>query len=184
MQSTRWWVNAGTWLGLVLAVSLIASACATPEPAPTAESTSAANATAATPVARVPPAISINAMMVSLVDHAAHSIWDAAAKPPANDNAWQQLEYHAMQLAAAGTLISTGGTGQADPGWVQSPDWQKSSQQLADDGVAALDAVRKKDVAALSSVGDRLLQNCESCHKEFKPDTPTEGLVHRPEYAH
>ena len=138
----------------------------------------------ATATTAVAPAISINAMMVALVDHSAHAVWDAAAKPPTTEDAWQQLEYHAMQLAAAGTLISTGGTGPADPGWVRLTGWRESSQRLTDDGVAALGAARQKDVAALSTIGERLLENCESCHKEFKPDVPTEGLVHRPEYSH
>jgi hypothetical protein len=180
MTAIRFWLGTGS-LGTVLAAILVVTPACGSKP----EQSTVTTVTAATvPSARVPPAVSINAMMVALVDHAAHSVWDAATKPPANDNDWQQLEYHAMQLAAAGTLISTGGTGPADPGWVLLPAWQQSSQRLADDGVAALQAARKRDAAALSTVGDRLLENCEGCHKQFKPDVPTEGLVHRPEYGH
>ena len=64
----------------------------------------------------VPPAVSINALMVSSIDHAAHAIWDAGAKPPKTDDDWLELDYHAIQLAALGTLVSVGGTGPADPG--------------------------------------------------------------------
>lgn len=177
-------VNGFRWGAGVLAVALIAAAglvaaCGSNTPPPPA--TTGAEAA---PAPRVPPAISINAMMVALVDHSAHAIWDAAATPPATDHDWQQLEYHAMQTAAAGTLIATGGTGPADPGWVQLPAWREWSQQLTDDGVAAIAAVREKDVATLSTIGDRLLETCEACHKEFKPDVPTEGLVHEPLYEH
>lgn len=130
----------------------------------------------------VPPAVSINALMVSSIDHAAHAIWDAGAKPPKTDDDWLELDYHAIQLAALGTLISVGGTGPADPGWVRLPDWQRYSQQLTDAGIAARKAAEARDGAAFSSIGDTLVKTCESCHKQFKPDSPTEGLVHKPEY--
>ena len=47
------------------------------------------------------------------------------------------------------TLVALGGTGQADPGWAQLPDWRKYSQALTDSSVAALSAARAKDFAAL-----------------------------------
>jgi hypothetical protein len=62
------------------------------------------------------------------------------------------------------------------------PDWQRYAQQMTDAGVAARKAAESKDVAALSSIGDTLLMVCEDCHKQFKPDLPTEGLTHASEY--
>jgi len=128
----------------------------------------------------VPPAVSVNAVMVALVDHASHVIWDVAeeAKAPKNDKDWGELEHHATQLAASGTLIALGGTGKADPGWAQLPDWKKYSQELTDAGLAALSAVRSKNREALLKAGDQLVATCEGCHKEFKPELPTEGIVH------
>jgi hypothetical protein len=120
--------------------------------------------------------------MVSSIDHAAHAIWDAAAKGPKTADEWLEVDYHAIQLAAMGTLITVGGTGPADAGWVRLPDWQRYAQQLTDAGVAARKAAEAKDVAAISAVGDTLLMGCEGCHKQFKPDVPTEGLLHKPEY--
>src|SRR6516162_1496467 len=54
--------------------------------------------------APVPLAISINAVMVALVDHASHVLWDAGrdGQAPKTDQDWEELEHHAMQLAAAG----------------------------------------------------------------------------------
>jgi hypothetical protein len=131
-----------------------------------------------TPV--VTPKLSVNAMMVGLVDHASHVIWNAAdpKKPPKSDADWHELEYHSMQLAAAGTVIKLGGTGKADPGWAQQTSWGKYADGLSDAGLAALDAARLKNREGIAKAGDQLVETCENCHKEFKPDAPTEGILH------
>lgn len=133
------------------------------------------------PTPTVPvPKVSINAVMVDLVDHAGHEIWDAAVEEtaPKNNRDWAELEHHATQLAVSGNLIMLGGTGKADPGWVQQTPWKKYSQELTDAGLAARDAIRAKDREALSRAGDQLVATCEGCHKEFKPDVPSEGVLH------
>jgi cytochrome c556 len=141
--------------------------------------------TSANPLApAVPVKVSINAIMVDLVDHASHEIWDATGDPkdaPKNNADWAELEHHATQLASAGSLIMLGGTGKADMGWVQQTPWKQYSQALADAGAAARDAVRARNLQALSQAGDQLVNTCESCHKEFKPEAPTEGIVHQHE---
>ena len=135
-------------------------------------------APAATP--GVKPAVSINAVMVALVDHAGHVVWNAEqeGRAPKTDAEWQELEHHAIQLMASGPLIALGGTGQADPGWAQSPDWQKYSQELTNAGLVILNATRSKNLESLVKANGQLVEVCENCHKEFKPDLPTEGIVH------
>ena len=132
--------------------------------------------------AAVLPAVSINALMVSWIDHSGHELWDVEqnGRAPKNDADWRNVERHATQLAASGTLVALGGTGQADPGWAQSPDWRKHSQDLTNAGLAALDAAHKKDFEALVKANGQLVDSCESCHKEFKPALPTEGKSHQP----
>lgn len=147
---------------------------------PTPEEIQAATLMAPT----VPPAVSVNAVMVAQVDHSAHEIWDVPLMPPKTDDDWTQLEYHAIQLAAAGTLISLGGSGPSDPGWARLPAWRQYAQTMTDSGVAAISAARGKDVKAFETIGNDLTPTCEGCHKEFKPDAPTEGLLHTPHYAH
>jgi hypothetical protein len=41
-------------------------------------------------------------------------------------------------------------------------------------------AVDAKNQMALRSAGDALVEVCEGCHKQFKPDVPTEGILHVP----
>jgi hypothetical protein len=130
----------------------------------------------------VPLETSINALMVALVDHAAHEIWEAAAAPTLTGRDWQTVEQHAIQLIASGTLISLGGTGRADKAWVMVPAWQEFARDLADGGLAALAAVENTDQDALHDVGERIVETCFACHEMFKPDAPTEGLMHVPHY--
>jgi len=161
-------------LGMLLGVSVfLFQGCNSTQPQPAVQ-----QAPPAAPA--VKPAVSINAVMVALVDHAGHVVWDAEqpGRAPKTDAEWQELEHHAIQLTAAGPLIALGGTGQADPGWAQSPDWQKYSQELTNAGLVVLGATRSKNLESLVKANGQLVEVCESCHKEFKPDLPTEGLTH------
>jgi hypothetical protein len=130
----------------------------------------------------VPPAVSVNELMVAWIDHSGHELWDVEqeGRAPKTDASWREVERHATQLAAAGTLIALGGTGQADPGWAQLPDWKKYSRELTNAGITAREAARSKNFEALVKANSQLVEVCESCHKEFKPELPTEGKTHQP----
>lgn len=128
----------------------------------------------------VPPAVTINHVMVAQIDHASHELWDAArdVKTPRTEQDWRELQHHAIQVAAAGTWIAIGGNGQADPGFVKLVGWTEYAQKMTDAAVAAMRATDGKDLKALLGAGDALIEACEGCHKEFKPALPSEGYVH------
>jgi hypothetical protein len=130
----------------------------------------------------VPLQTSINAVMVNLVDHAAHFIWDASYAASLSGRDWQQVQQHAIQIVASGTVISIPGTGVADAGWTMSPAWSEWSQKMTDAGLAALEAVEDTDQSALEKAGGDLVDACEGCHAVFKPEVPTEGILHIPHY--
>ena len=71
-----------------------------------------------------------------------------------------------------------GGTGAADAGYVQLVGWSDWAQDMTDAGVAALVATENHDITALLAAGDALVESCEGCHKEFKPDLPSERYMH------
>lgn len=125
---------------------------------------------------------SINAVMVALVDHAAHEIWEAASAQRLTGRDWQTVEQHAFQLVASGALISLEGTGSQDKAWVATPAWRDWAQKLTQSGLAALDAAQKADQRALRAAGEAIVDTCFGCHDAFKPDAPTEGLMHVPHY--
>ena len=161
-----------------LAVSaLFLGACSSPAPQQAAPPPAAAEE-AAPLMAK--PEISINAVMVGLVDHAGHNLWEVErkGKAPKTEADWQNVVEHAVQIAAAGPAITAGGTGPTDAVWVKTPSWHTQAQRMSDAGVAAMNAAKSKNFEALVAANGRLVESCEGCHKEFKPELPTEGIVH------
>jgi len=156
------------------ATVFLLAACSAPAPKP-AETTAPAAAPA--PAALESP-VSINAEMVALIDHAGHELWDVEQAGPKAKIDWANVEHHAIQLAAAGTLIKAAGTGVNDRDWVKAASWQRSAQALSDAGVAARKAAQDKYREALIAGNGRLVESCETCHKEFKPALPSEGIAH------
>ncbi len=156
---------------LLLAGTLLLGGCSAPQ---------AGNDTTA-PAPDVTPALSVNELMVTMIDNAGHVLWDVEVpeNAPKNEADWVEIEDHAVQIAAAGTLIQLGGTGEADPGWARMPTWKVSAQQMMDAALAARQAAKKRDLPAVIVANGRLVESCESCHKEFKPTLPTEGIVHQ-----
>ena len=131
----------------------------------------------------LPLDMSINQVMVAVVDDAAHSIWEGGnTNKRLTDGQWQTIEAHTYQLQAAATLISLGGTGKVDAAWTATPAFQANVRKLREMAIASRQAVAAKDQAALRRDGDALVTICEGCHKQFKPDAPTEGLYHKPYY--
>lgn len=124
--------------------------------------------------------VSINAEMVTIVDHAGHQLWDVErpGRAPKTDAAWANVEEHATQLAAAGALVSMAGTGINDVVWTGSAGWQKWSRALSAAGLAALKASQERNLDALVAANGQLVEACEGCHKEFKPQLPSEGITH------
>lgn len=127
--------------------------------------------------------VSINALMVTLIDHSAHYLWDyGSMEREITDEEWRTVEYYAIQLAASGPLITLGGTGAMDDAWAASPQWVEYSRNMSNAATLALEAAENKDKGVLLSVGDVLVASCEGCHEAFKPGTPTEGFTHQPDY--
>ena len=160
-----------------IALTWLAAGCGAPAPV---EQQPAATppATSAPPAVTSP--VSINASMVSIVDHAGHELWNVErqGKAPKTKADWENLAEHATQLAAASALIRIPGGGVNDMTWVATPGWQKWSRAMSDAALAALKATEGENFEALVAANGRLVETCEGCHKEFKPELPSEGIVH------
>jgi len=178
MTMTRSTGNISRRVGLVLGVGILliygCNAGAPQQPAQPASAPAAAVA--------VPPAVSINALMVAWIDHSAHALWEVEerGRAPKTDADWRELERHATQLQASGTLISLGGTGELDHEWSQRPSWVTRAQALSHAALQSLNAVRARNFEQLVRSNGLLTDSCEGCHMEFKPSLPTEGIVHQP----
>jgi cytochrome c556 len=137
------------------------------------------------PVAAAPSSpqltTSYNQLMVAWIDNASHVLWDAE-KPgfaPKNDADWLEIEDHAVQVAAAATLIQLPGTGVSDAIWVKADEWQKNARLMSEAATAALAAAKSRSLPALVEANGTLVRSCEDCHKQYKPELPTEGIAHQ-----
>lgn len=136
---------------------------------------------AAVPRVNIPftPDISINEIMVAQIDHAAHFIWDTPGMDvPDDDYGWERIEHHAIQLISSRSALSMGGSGVNDAMWIAQPSWREYVNLMNVASLLALDSARAKDMEGLRRAGDLLVDSCESCHRQYKPSIPTEGLVH------
>ena len=127
---------------------------------------------------------SINAIMVAVVDWAAHEVWEAGYAETMTGRNWLTVKQYATQLLASGTLVSLGGTGPADQSWVTNREWQRWSARMIRDTNEILRAIEEQDQELLLTSGEKLLDSCEGCHEIFKPTIPTEGIMHVPHHEY
>lgn len=117
--------------------------------------------------------VSINEVMVAMVNQAADPIWGAIRNNPQTERDWRELERLSYQIQIGGALLAVPGTGPLDDAWVANPQWRQLANQLSQDGVRAVNAVRSRNMDLMKRAGDQLIETCEACHRAFKPDLPT-----------
>ena len=158
--------------GLLITGAL--TACGQDAPTESAAPMPATPAAAAPESLRLP--VSLNEVMVALVNHSADPIWLATWRNPETDKDWRNLERMAYQLQVAGALLTIPGNGPMDEEWTADPQWTSWSNQLEAAGDRAVKAVAARDITRIASSGDEIVAICEGCHIAFKPDLPTSGM--------
>ena len=172
-------IKTATVVVSVGACALLVGCSSGSEPAARPPQTAQPTVTSTPPPAG--PPVSINAEMVSVVDHAAHALWDTEkdGHAPQTREQWEAVAEHAIQIASAGTLITLPGTGPNDLTLTQQADWKKWARAMSDAGLAAFKATENKDAKALVAANSQLVDTCEGCHKQYKPALPSEGIAHQ-----
>lgn len=155
-----------TAAGAMLALALAACQQEAPAPEPSAP-------------AELP--ISTNALMVSTVDHSADYIFALGnGDMPRDDHDWDLVRIASYETILGGALTKIPGTGPNDKTWTANENWQVMASELSQIGREALDLTEAKstDEEAWRMIGDRLVQNCLACHEAFKPEVPSQGILH------
>ena len=125
--------------------------------------------------------ISMNAVMISVVDSSADYIFALGnGDLPRDDHDWDIVRSATYEMILSGELTKMEGTGGFDAEWAADPQWQEWANDLSVIGQDALVLAETKseDVDAWRALGDRLVDNCESCHQQFKPEIPSQGILH------
>lgn len=159
---------------IALVLPLLSLAACQQERTDTSTKTQSASA-----VSQLP--ISINAAMVALTDQSSDYIFAPGnGDMPKTDHDWDLVRNAAYDMMLAGKVIQIPGSGQYDAQWVTEPEWQSLANQLTQTGSQALELAEAKstDQTKWQKVGDDLVQTCLSCHDKFKPETPSQGILH------
>jgi hypothetical protein len=158
---------------LAASIALALAACQQEAPE-AAEAPAPANALTQLP-------LSTNAAMVGMVDHAADYICDMGnGDMPRDEHDWDLVRGGVYNMILGGAVIQVPGTGANDAQWAANDDWKQWSADLTAIGRDALPMVeaRSTDQEAWMDLGNRLVANCEDCHAAYKPDIPTQGILH------
>lgn len=166
------------------AALLVACSGQQPEPSQTA---AAAPEPAPAPVRELP--VSLNAVMVGMVDNASDPLFavgnavreGGSGKPPKTDDDWLNVEYHAYQMIVGGRIMQIPGTGPKDKEWTSDPNWKSFADATTDVGFQMLQKAQAKSTDGFAELGDALVDACEGCHKVFKPSIPTMRIMHKPD---
>jgi hypothetical protein len=125
--------------------------------------------------------ISTNAAMVGLVDNSADYIWALGnGDLPKDDHDWDLVRSATYDMILGGAVMKVPGNGDFDQQWTAEANWQQWSNELTAIGTDALPLAESKstNVEAWRAIGDRLVDNCLACHEAFKPEVPSQGVLH------
>lgn len=124
--------------------------------------------------------VSLNDVMVALVNKSTDPAWTSVWNDPQSERDWRELEHLAFQVQVGGGLMQAAGTGPMDAEWVADPEWQRLAAQLEQDGIRAVNAVRSRNIELMQRAGGQLIETCESCHRLFAEDLPMLGEMTEP----
>ena len=123
------------------AALLLASAALTQEPVPR-------------------PVATVTQLMQAMIIPASNALFNVPRQVPEDDAGWDAVRNQAVVLAESGNLLMIGDRAE------DSEVWMATSGALTDAGEAALAAALARDVDAITSVGDRIIDACERCHEK------------------
>jgi hypothetical protein len=128
------------------------------------------------------PPLSILEVMRAAIEIPADGLWAAQGNDKMSDEDWLLADQDAIQLIAASTLVSRGGTGKHDHDWVAKPDWQAWTGDMLKTAVSLRAAAKARDAAKLSAFADHLQEVCSACHAKYRPAEPSDGVARYPFY--
>jgi len=149
---------------ILLITALITSAAFPQSPAGKAQTGKApASASVAAPAAGgQKPVASVIQIMSAMMIPASEAVFDAAADPPKNDEAWKKAEYNTLIVAEAANLLMMPGRAK------DNGEWMKGARNLRDAAEAAYKAAAAKNSDTLTDISNnKIYPICEGCHKTY-----------------
>jgi len=145
-----------------LIVAMLLASCSGPAP-PAADTT------------RYNTDIAVNEVMAHVVNPAAFQFWKGSGESyskghvedlsPQTEEAWKSVEDGAAIVVIAMNTLKT-------PGYARKPtiDWNRHADEIATIAMQGKMAAEKQDKVAIATIGEKLDEACENCHRQFDPN--------------
>jgi hypothetical protein len=110
------------------------------------------------------PVATMSELMVNTIYPASDAVFYIATRTPRDDAEWKELEAKTVALAKAADAMTT-------PVYFRDRErWMADARLMIDAANAAVNAVRRRDVAGLESLNDALYTSCVQCHQDYRPN--------------
>ena len=114
-----------------------------------------------------PPTRNVGTMsdlMVKIIYPASDALFYIESRTPKTDTEWTMLEGQALMVAESANLLMLPGRAR------DQQQWMVDAKLMLDASADAYAAAKKRDVNGIVMVGERLLESCTSCHKNYRPN--------------
>ncbi len=106
---------------------------------------------------------SMSELMVKIIYPTSDALFYIESRTPTTETEWTALEGQALMLAESANLLMMPGRAR------DQKQWMADAKLMLDAGAAAVKAVKTKNVEAISTLNEQLLESCTSCHKHYRP---------------
>jgi hypothetical protein len=103
-------------------------------------------------------------LMVKIIYPASDALFYIESRTPKTESEWTVLEGQALMVAESANLLMMPGRAR------DQKQWMADAKLMLDAGADAYAAAKKRDVNGIVLVGERLLESCTSCHKNYRPN--------------
>lgn len=113
-----------------------------------------------------PPTRNVGTMsdlMVKIIYPASDALFYIESRTPKTDAEWTVIEGQALMVAESANLLMLPGRAR------DQKQWMVDAKLMLDAGADAYAAAKKKDVAAIAALSERLMESCTQCHKNYRP---------------
>ena len=102
-------------------------------------------------------------LMVKIIYPASDALFYIESRTPKTDAEWTVVEGQALMVSESANLLMLPGRAR------DQKQWMVDAKLMLDAGAEAYAAAKKKDVAAIAALSDRLVESCTQCHKNYRP---------------
>lgn len=106
---------------------------------------------------------SMSDLMVKIIYPTSDALFYIESRTPTTETEWTALEGQALMLAESANLLMMPGRAR------DQKQWMADATLMLDAGAAAVKAVKTRNVEAISTLNEQLLESCTSCHKHYRP---------------